>query len=139
MATLGLYCRMMRWDKPVFWIVAAALFPLCLSGCDRVKEWAGVKKSGQLSRKSETPSIGQYDKVALKRKFGEPDEVAGKLGWIKKEHGLRYNNKWSYYYRKNRDSRKLTMRILYFIDDEFQGSVIIDEDGRSKREKVGFL
>jgi hypothetical protein len=121
------------------WVICLAVPLLCLSGCDKIGELLGLKGDNKLIEKEEIPAIGQYDKVALKRKFGAPNEVTEKLGWIKKEHGVQYNNKWVYHYRKNRDSMKLTTRALYFIDDEFQGAIIIDEEGRARRETIGSL
>ena len=119
--------------------VAIGVIISACAGCDKVREWLGAKKGGNLARESVAPGTPRYDKVALKRRFGEPQEATETLAWIKKENGLRYNNRWLYYYRKNKDSSKITTRILYFVDDEFQGSVIIDEDGRPERETIGLL
>ena len=119
--------------------MAVAVIPAALAGCDKVREWLGSEKGDNLALESEVPGAPWYDKVALKRRFGEPQEAPGKLGWIKKEFGVRYNNKWVYHYRKNKNSMELTTRALYFIDDEFQGAVIIDEDGSARREKLGSL
>ncbi|MDD5557643.1 MAG: hypothetical protein PHN82_10420 [bacterium] len=125
--------RILRSPAALLALLAAAL--LALPGCERVEE--AVREIAGRLRPPRRGGTSMTDADRIIRKFGQPRQRVGVGRGAHTEHGIRHNRKWYYYYASPGGAGE-TVRIVYFMDDRFAGSVIQRPDGTLIRERITF-
>jgi hypothetical protein len=83
---------------------------------------------------------GRLTRNEIVELFGTPDETEGSVNdpRIRVEHGVEYNEKWTYF-RPRGEATDPAARVIHWQRYDFQGSTRIERDGHRVRESEAEL